>query len=525
MMNCCNRGVKIQMPVSHFAQETARCRAAQQHWAARSLRERLSSIRELRYLLVEQADRLTVAVEQDVGRPAAEVVATDLLPTAAAAKFLLQDAKTWLKPRPVGGHPLWLWDCCDTVHYRPHGIVGMIGTWNYPVFLNLVPLMHAVTAGNGVLWKPSECTPRTAAVVTELLRQAGFPPELIVTLPTTREAGPQLADADIDFLHFTGSEPVGRKLAARLGERLIPSVLELSGVDALFVTADADLRLAAEAAWFGMTLNHGQTCMATRRVFLDQAIAPAFLAELHPLIANSEAASLVLPAQAQQAEQILADARARGGTVLTRQATAAAGLFPSVVLDATPDMAICQEAVFAPIMAVITYKSLDEAIAWHELCPFGLAAAIFTRSPSIAQQMAAKLRVGTVVVNDVIVPTAHPGTPFGGRRASGWGVTQGGEGLRAMTVPQVISIRSGTFRPHVQAALTHDERIHAITRQTLVFGHARTWRARLRGLGHLLRGVLRMSTTESRSSEPAPVPRPSEFEAARSFADHSAPPR
>ena len=473
-----------------FPQETARCRAAQIDWAARSVRDRLGAIRELRFLLVDEVDRLTSAVEADVGRPAAEVVATDLLPTAAAAKFLLQEAERWLRPRRVGGHPLWLWDCRDTIYYRPHGIVGIIGTWNYPLFLNLVPLMQAVTAGNGVLWKPSELAPRTAEAVTDLLRRAGFPAELIMTLPATRDAGPQLVEADIDFVHFTGSETVGRKLAARLGERLIPSVLELSGIDAFFVTGEADPRMAAEAAWYGMTLNQGQTCMAPRRIFVDQAVAAAFLSELKLLIPTGEVASLVLPSQATQAERLLADARSRGATVLARDAVPSGGLFPSVVLDATPDMAICQEAAFAPIMAVMTYSSLDEAIAMQERCPFGLAAAIFSRSAQVAEEMAGKLRVGAVVVNDVIVPTAHPGTPFGGRRASGWGVSQGGEGLRAMTVPQVVSIRSGTFRPHVQGALTRDPSVQAITRGSLTFGHARTWRARIRGLVHLVRGML-----------------------------------
>ena len=223
-----------------FAPEASRCRSAHLNWADRPIRERLATVREFRHLLVDHADTLAEAVHADVGRRPGEVVATDLLPTAAAAKFLLTDAERILRPTKPGRRPLWLWDCRDTIHRRPHGLVGLIGTWNYPVFLNAVPHLQAIVAGNGVLWKPSELTPRTAETIHDLLTRAGVPADLVTMLPATRDAGPRLADADVDFVHFTGSDAVGRQLAARLGERLVPSVLELSGVDAVFVLPDAD---------------------------------------------------------------------------------------------------------------------------------------------------------------------------------------------------------------------------------------------------------------------------------------------
>jgi len=218
-----------------FVEETDLARKAQWQWADTPIRQRLRTIREFRHRLVERCDELTAAVLADLDRPPDEVIATDVLPTAGAAKFLEKSAERILKPRKVGGRPFWLMGCRDVVYRRPHGIVGVIGTWNYPLFLNAVPILHAVAAGNAVLWKPSENTPRFAEVLTELFQEAGFPTNLIVILPATREAGPQLAEADVDFVHFTGSDAVGRKLATRLGERLIPSALELSGCDAMFV--------------------------------------------------------------------------------------------------------------------------------------------------------------------------------------------------------------------------------------------------------------------------------------------------
>ncbi|OWK45622.1 aldehyde dehydrogenase family protein [Fimbriiglobus ruber] len=473
-----------------FAAESARCRAAQAGWATCSPGDRLRPVREFRHLLVERADELTAAVRDDVARPPDEVVATDLLPTAAAAKFLQANARRILAPRRVGGRPLWLIGCRDTVYRRPHGVVGLIGTWNYPVFLTAVPVLHALAAGNGVLWKPSEQTPRTAAVLHDLFLRAGFPPNLLVLLPGTREAGPLLAEADVDFVHFTGSETVGRKLAARLGERLVPSALELSGCDAMIVLPDADVAFAARSAWYGATLNAGQTCMATRRAFVPRATYGGFVDALKPLAAGAHPVRLVLDAQAEQARRLVAEAADRGCTVLrSAESSDPAAVLPAVILGASPDMSVCREVSFAPLLAVIPYDTVDSAIAMHNDNPFGLAAAVFAGDPAAGVRVAERLRAGSVVVNDVIVPTAHPATPFGGRGASGWGVTQGEEGLLQMTVPQVVSTRAGTFRPHVDALLTRDPSAGDVARGALRLVHARTLGDRWRGLKQLVRGI------------------------------------
>lgn len=434
------------MPPS-FAAESARARLAQTRWAHVPVRQRLKAVREFRHLLVERCDALTAAVNADLDRPPDEVIATDVLPTAAAAKFLERHAGRILKPRKVGWRPLWLAGCRDVVHRRPHGTVGVVGTWNYPLFLNAVPILHAAAAGNAVLWKPSENAPRFAAVLAELLRDAGFPPDLIVTLPATREAGPLLAEADVDFVHFTGSDVVGRKLAARLGERLIPSALELSGCDAAFVLADADVELAARAAWYGATLNRGRTCMAVRRAFVQRGVYDDFVKRV--------------PSS------------------------------PELILNPPRDHPALRESTFTPRLAVVPFDTLDDALRLHATCAFKLTAAIFTRDLSAARELAARLPVGSVTINDVIVPTAHPGTPFGGRGASGWGVTQGDEGLLQMTVPQVVTVRAGKFRPHVDTVLNADPAGGDVTAGMLAMTHARTLGARWRGLRQMVRGMKR----------------------------------
>lgn len=478
-----------------LAERIARCRARQEAWAQRSVADRLRPVRAFRRLLVAECDSLCAAVGRDLGKTTDEALAGDVLPLADACRFLEREAARLLRPRrvPAGQRPLWLWGESDTVYRRPRGVLGLIGTWNYPLLLNGVSLLHALTAGNGVVWKPSEVAPASAAALFALVERAGFPADLVQLLDATRAAGQELAEADVDHVAFTGSSATGRVLAANLGQRLISSTLELSGCDALFVLDDADVDLAARAAWFGANLNRGQTCLAVRRAFVHRPLVPAFVDVLRSLAAAALPVRLALAAQAEQADRLVQEALAEGARLLEgRAAGGGAGLCPPrVVLDARPEMALCQEASFAPLLAVLPFDTVEEALRMDALCPYGLGASVFGRNAVRAEALAARLRTGMVAVNDVIVSTAHPGTPFGGRRASGWGVTQGAEGLLEMTVPQAVSVRGGRFRPHYDLAPGRDADQGDLLRAFLDLGHGPTAGRRLRGLVGLVRSLWR----------------------------------
>src|SRR5579885_296755 len=226
---------------------TRRCRRQQEAWSRLPVRERLRPVAALRRLLVAERDRLCEAIGRDFGKPPEEALGFEVIPLADACHFLLREAGRLLRPRrvPTRLRPVWLMGQKDTVYRRPRGLIGLIGTWNYPLFLNGVQILQALTAGNGVVWKPSEVAPASADALFDLLARAGYPDGLIAKLPATREAGRELAEADVDHVVFTGSSAVGHALAAALGRRLVSSTLELSGVDALFVLADADPHFAA----------------------------------------------------------------------------------------------------------------------------------------------------------------------------------------------------------------------------------------------------------------------------------------
>lgn len=463
--------------------ETGAVRAAHERWAKRPIRERLAILRTARHAIVAKRQALCDAVGRDLGRPTGEVIGAELLPLADGVRFLERDAARILAPYkvPRSRRPIWLFGERDVIHRRPLGVVGIIGTWNYPLFLNGVQIAQALAAGNGVVWKPSEVAPASADALHELFLHAGVPADLLVKLPATREAGAALLEADIDHVVFTGSAATGRKIAARLGERLVPSTLELSGCDAMFVLADADVPLAARAAWFAATTNNGQTCIAARRAFVARPVEAAFVGELRKRIADAAPVRLATEAQVRGAERLVADARERGAEIvnLKSQISDSRSFAPTLILNATPAMAVCREDSFAPLLAVLPFDGSERALAMHDECAYGLGASIFTRDDAAAQTLAYGLRVGLVTVNDAIAPAAHPATSFGGRRASGWGTTQGSDGLLAMTVAQVVASRGGTFRLHYDAVTPA---VEDVLSGLLTWQHAPSWGERMKGL-------------------------------------------
>jgi acyl-CoA reductase-like NAD-dependent aldehyde dehydrogenase len=471
-------------------------RAAGRAWETLSVRERLRPIRALRHLLATECDSLCAAVARDLGKSTEETIGGDILPLAAACKFLEQQADALLRPRRVSSklRPMWLTRQSDVVYRRPRGVVGIIGTWNYPLLLNGTQIAQALVAGNSVLWKPSEVAPSVADALLSLFHRAGFPTDLVQMVEPTREAGSALTDAAVDFVVFTGTANTGRRVAAHLADRLIPATMELSGCDAMFVLEDADVNLAAKAAWFGATVNHGQTCVAVRRAFVERSLYMGFCDLLQVMLLEVGPMRLALPGQVEEAKRLVKRALADGGRALTAQEldTDDPLVFaPTVVMDAKPEMDLCREASFAPLLAVIPFDRLDDALRMNEQCPYRLGASIFTRNTARAAEIAPRIRTGMLTINDVVMPTTHPATPFGGRGDSGFGVTQGAEGLLEMTVPQVVSVRGGAYRPHYDMAVGQVRNQESLLRGLLNAAHAPTLGRRLGGFFGVLRALWR----------------------------------
>ncbi len=374
-------------------------RAAQSRWAQSPIRERLAVVRALRRLVAENADSLAAAAASVSDRPLAEKLVSEVLPLADACRWLEKNAARVLALRRCGrrGRPFWMRGVTFEVQRQPFGLVLVIGPGNYPLFLPAVHSLHALAAGNAVLLKPAPATRHVALAFAQLASEAGVPPALFSILPESVEAARGAIADGVDKVIFTGSSENGRDVLAMLAGTATPAVMELSGKDAVIVLADADLDLVVRAIRFGTILNGGETCIAPRRLVVVQSVADDLLLRL------SIARIPRLPIER------VGDERA--------------------------------------------------AVARANDADFALGASIFSRDVAKARALAAQIRTGFVLINDLIVPTADPRMPFGGVKASGFGTTRGDEGLLEMTFPHVVAVRRGRAHPHFDEPAPGDARL------------------------------------------------------------------
>ncbi|MEM1444897.1 MAG: aldehyde dehydrogenase family protein [Planctomycetota bacterium] len=469
-------------------------------WARRSVRSRLKVIRRFRGLLAEKADWIAkdiaeASVSRPVGLPGvAEVLTSEVLPLCDAAKFLEREAGYWLKPQRLGwrGRPAWLFGVSSEIRREPLGTVLIIAAGNYPLFLPGVQALQALTAGNAVVLKPGRGGTAAATWLADVLRDAGLPAGLLTITGETVEDATEAMDAGVDKVFLTGSVHSGRAVLAKCAETLTPACVELSGCDAVFVLSgseDATIQLAAKAVAFGLRLNGSQTCIAPRRVLVTPEFKDPFVEALREQV---EAGGAVAWDQ-RVVERVWpsVEAAVEGGATIVCGAKPMESIrgLPVVVDGVIANMDLPQTDVFGPIVSVIEAPNSDAMREADAACPYALGAAVFGPRNE-AERFARTLQVGSVTVNDLIVPTADPRLPFGGRGDSGFGVTRGAEGLLAMTRVKTVSVRKLHQHPHYDP--TGEGDAEAFTAYVRV-AHGPSVASRLVNVPALVRGLKAMS--------------------------------
>jgi aldehyde dehydrogenase (NAD+) len=332
---------------------------------------------------------------------------------------------------------------------EPIGHILVIGPSNFPLFLPGVQTLQALAAGNAVTWKPGRGGTRVAELFAEHMRAAGLPDGLLtITAETVDAARAALADGP-DKVVFTGSSESGQKVLATLAGSATPAVLELSGADAVLVMPSADLEWVAKAVAFGLRLNGAAVCMSPRRLFASRSTMTALKPLLQAELAKIPAVKLDA-AVAVKLETLLSEAVGSGATVHGEFCAEAQA--PVLVVGADSRMGITRSDIFAPVLSLLECESMLHAMEQYAQCPYALAASIFCGrgDEKKARAMAKMLRAGTVLINDMIAPTADPRVPFGGRGASGYGVTRGAEGLLEMTAVKTLLVRRGGSMRHLE---------------------------------------------------------------------------
>jgi acyl-CoA reductase-like NAD-dependent aldehyde dehydrogenase len=420
-------------------------------WAGHSIKERLRIIRRVRQLIARDSEAF--AADLADRRPAAETLVSEVLPLAEAARFLEGHAAALLAPRTLRrGRPLWLLGVRAEIRREPLGAVLILAPSNYPLFLPGAQSLQALAAGNAVCVKPAPGCSKPMSRLAALLAEAGLPDGVLTVLDESVETAAAAVRAGFDRIVLTGSAETGRRVLAAAAARLTPTTMELSGNDPVFVLPGADIDMVASCLAYSLRLNGGATCIAPRRVFVLHAVAQALEQALQARIDTIGPAAV--PERVRvQLQGLLHEAEAAGARVLAWPG--AERVPPVIVADAPLGLRLLREDVFAPVLAIVPVLDMEQALVVAKDCRYALGASIFG-PPAEAMLLAARVNAGAVVINDVIVPTADPRLPFGGRGESGFGVTRGAEGLLEMTVLKTISTRSGRARPHLAAPRSKD---------------------------------------------------------------------
>ncbi len=402
-----------------------RARLAQQRWSSTAIAERLSVIRRIRNNIAGNGLHLCHLFSGELSRTRAQSLVAEVLPLADACRFLEREAKQILAPRHLStkSRPWWMRTVEVEVRRDPFGVVLIIGPSNYPLFIPGVQAIQALVAGNAVVLKPGRGGADVANAFRLLALRAGIPNDLFLVLEERVEMAQLVIGSGIDKVVLTGSVETGRAVYRQLSSELIPSILELSGCDAVFIQMGADLERAVNAIAFGCEWNGGETCIAPRRIFVVEAVAEEFERRLQK----------------------------RAGRLLLK-------------------------------IEVTRVRDDEEALELAATSEYALGASVFGEKTA-AEALAARVQAGVVVVNDMIAPTADPRVPFGGRRWSGFGTTRGAEGLLQLTAPKTVVIQTGKRIRHFEALPHNSEEIFTAY---LAASHKRAWRERLNGCRRLL---------------------------------------
>jgi coniferyl-aldehyde dehydrogenase len=413
-----------------------------------TLKQRRDDLTKLKEAILARQDEFVAALDADFGhRARQESQMLDLGSTVGAINYLHSNLRRFM--RPERRHVAAIFKPASArVVYQPLGVVGIVAPWNFPVSLSMTPLATALAAGNRVMLKPSEMTPATTELLAKMLAET-FDAEQVAVVTGDAETGKAFSSLPFDHLFFTGSIPVGRAIMRAASENLVPVTLELGGKSPIIVDEGYSLQTAARRIAYGKCANGGQICTSPDYLLLPKDKAEDFVAAyrqeidtLYPNVGgNADFTWTLNDRHFARLAGLVEDAKVKGARVIelgTRQSNESRQFLPTVLLGVTDDMAVTQEEIFGPILPVVTYDRLDDAIAYVNAHPRPLALYLFSDDAESQRRVLERTTSGGVMVNETILHYAQDDLPFGGVGQSGMGAYHGFEGFKTMSHAKAV---------------------------------------------------------------------------------------
>jgi coniferyl-aldehyde dehydrogenase len=400
--------------------------------------QRSGDLKRLRAVFQARLEDFATAMSDDFGRRSRhESLLTDGMTVLSEIDYLLSHLRRWMRPTKAAADVLFF-PARAEIRYQPLGVVGVIAPWNYPVNLAIVPLATAIAAGNHVMLKPSENTPRTSALLRDMLAEV-FPDDRVATVLGGPDVAERFAALPFDHLFFTGSTAVGRKVMMAAAQNLTPVTLELGGKSPVIVAENYPVAKAVDRIAAGKFLNAGQTCVAPDYVLLPGAMIPPFVDEMKKYISrrygvmaeNADYSSVINDAHYARQTRLLEQARRSGAEVIPLADNDAARrcLAPTLIVNPHADLDVMQQEIFGPILPLIAIESIDTAIDFINARPRPLALYVFDTDKAMVERVLQRTTAGGVSVNDTVMQFAQVELPFGGVGPSGMGQYHGHQGF------------------------------------------------------------------------------------------------
>jgi aldehyde dehydrogenase (NAD+) len=392
--------------------------------------QRIEKLRRLREAMFTHRAALHAALWADYEKPASEVDLSEIYPVVSEARHAMRHVRRWMRPRRVAT-PLALLGSRSRIVYEPKGVVLIISPWNFPLNLTFGPLVSAVAAGNCVIIKPSEMTPHTSACMKGIVNEL-FDESEVAVIEGDASVAEELLRRKWDHIFFTGSPAVGRIVMKAAAEHLTPVTLELGGKSPVIVDRTANLDEAAKKIAWGKFLNSGQICIAPDYLLVDEAIRDSFVEKLRNAM-TPDSGLLVNDRHAARVKHLFDDAVAGGAKVVAGGQFDERAVAPTLLANVDPQSALMQQEIFGPLLPMITYRTIDDALAVIAAREKPLVLYLFSRSRKVIRDVLRRTTAGGTAINDTLVHFYQLNLPFGGVGESGVGKAHGIFGFEAFS--------------------------------------------------------------------------------------------